>query len=396
MFFSKDIGIDLGTANTLVYIKGRGIVLNEPSVVALHRDTGSVLAVGDEAKQMIGRTPGNIVAIRPMKDGVIADFEVTHTMLRYFIRKAMKKNPSYFYRPRVVICVPAGVTTVEERAVKEAAVQAGAKEAYLIEEPMAAAIGVGLPIYEPTGNMIVDIGGGTTDVAVISLGGIVTSRSIRIGGDELDESIINYIKRTYSLMIGERTAEEIKVKIGSALKIVNKAQTKKLKKSDKQQFEEEAASVKEDERKWMLGEDRKWKLEEDSEKSSEDHREDEPLYEYQVRGRDMVTGLPKLITVTAEEVTGAISEPVTSIVETIKICLEKTPPELAADIMDRGIMMAGGGSMLRGFDKLISEQTGMPVHISDGPLNAVAIGTGKTLENIEVLKRLALSNKRMG
>lgn len=342
MLLTKDIGIDLGTANTLVFIKGKGIVINEPSVVALHKDSGSVLAVGDEAKQMIGRTPGNIVAIRPMKDGVIADFEVTHTMLRYFIRKAMKKNPSFFNRPRIVICVPAGVTTVEERAVKEAAIQAGAKEAYLIEEPMAAAIGVGLPIQEPTGNMIVDIGGGTTDVAVISLGGIVTSRSIRIGGDELDEAIINYIKRTYSLMVGERTAEEIKVNIGYAMRI------------------------------------------------------EEHLQQYQVRGRDLVTGLPKLITVNSEEIMEAISESVTSIIDTIKICLEKTPPELAADIMDRGIMMAGGGSLLKGLDKLISQQTGMPVHISEEPLNAVAVGSGRTLENIEVLKRLTVSNKHVG
>jgi rod shape-determining protein MreB len=342
MFLTKDISIDLGTANTLVFIKGRGIVINEPSVVALHKDTGTVLAVGDEAKQMIGRTPGNIIAIRPMKDGVIADFEVTHTMLRYFIRKAMRKNLSFFNRPRIVICVPAGVTTVEERAVKEAAIQAGAKEAYLIEEPMAAAIGVGLPIQEPTGNMIVDLGGGTTDVAVISLGGIVTSRSIRIGGDELDEAIINYIKRTYSLMIGERTAEEIKMNIGYAMKI------------------------------------------------------EDDLQEYQVRGRDLVTGLPKLISVNSEEIMEAISESIASIIETIKICLEKTPPELAADIMDRGIMIAGGGSLLKGLDRLITQQTGMPVHISDEPLNAVAVGAGKTLENIEVLKGLTVTNKRIG
>ncbi len=342
MFLTKDISIDLGTANTLVFIKGKGIVINEPSVVALHKDTGTVLAVGDEAKQMIGRTPGNIVAIRPMKDGVIADFEVTHTMLRYFISKATRKSLSFFNRPRIVICVPAGVTTVEERAVKEAAIQAGAKEAYLIEEPMAAAIGVGLPIQEPTGNMIVDLGGGTTDVAVISLGGIVTSRSIRIGGDELDEAIINYIKRTYSLMIGERTAEEIKVNIGYAMRI------------------------------------------------------EDDLQEYQVRGRDLVTGLPKLISVNSEEIMEAISESVASIIETIKICLEKTPPELAADIMDRGIMMAGGGSLLKGLDRLISQQTGMPVHISEEPLNAVAVGAGKTLENIEILKGLTVANKRIG
>lgn len=341
MLFTKDLGIDLGTANTLVYIKGKGIVLTEPSVVAIQSDTGNVLAVGDEAKQMIGRTPGNIVAIRPMKDGVIADFEVTHTMLRYFMRKALNKNLNYFTRPRVVICVPAGVTTVEERAVKEAAIQAGAKEAYLIEEPMAAAIGSGLPIHEPTGNMIVDIGGGTTDVAVISLGGIVTSRSIRIGGDEMDEAIVHYIKRSYNLMIGERTAEEIKTSIGSAVDP-----------SDGQV--------------------------------------------YQVRGRDLVTGLPKMINVQAKEIKDALAEPVSSIIEAIKVCLEKTPPELAADIMDRGIMMAGGGSLLKGLDQLLSSETGMPVHLADEPLSSVAVGAGKALENIEALRRLFIPNRRIG
>lgn len=341
MFFSKDLGIDLGTANTLVYMKGKGIILTEPSVVAIQKDTGVVLAVGDEAKQMIGRTPGNIVAIRPMKDGVIADFEVTHTMLRYFISKGLNKKVNYFNRPRVVVCVPAGVTTVEERAVKEAAVQAGAKEAYLLEEPMAAAIGAGLPIHEPTGNMIVDIGGGTTDVAVISLGGIVTSRSIRIGGDEMDEAIVNYIKRAYNLMIGERTAEEIKIHIGSAIDL-NEAVT------------------------------------------------------YQVRGRDLVSGLPKLIEVNSPEIKDALAEPVSSILEAIKICLEKTPPELAADIMDRGIMMAGGGSLLKGLDVLLSRETGMPVHLAEEPLSSVAVGAGKALENIDTLKRLLIPNKRIG
>ncbi len=341
MLFTKDLGIDLGTANTSVFMKGKGIVLTEPSVVAIQRDTNNVLAVGDEAKQMIGRTPGNIIAIRPMKDGVIADFEVTHTMLRYFIKKALKTNINYFNRPRVVICVPAGVTTVEERAVREAAIQAGAKEAYLIEEPMAAAIGAGLPVYEPTGNMIVDIGGGTTDVAVISLGGIVTSRTIRVGGDEMDEAIVQYIKRAYNLMIGERTAEEIKISMGSAIEPPE-------------------------------GEN------------------------YQVRGRDMVTGLPKLVMVSAKEIKDALAEPVTAIVEAIKVCLEKTPPELAADIMDRGIMMAGGGSLLRGLDKLISQETGMPVHMAEEPLYAVARGSGKVLENIEILKRVLIPNKRIG
>ncbi|MDX9872227.1 MAG: rod shape-determining protein [Clostridia bacterium] len=339
--FSRDLGIDLGTANTLVYIKGRGIVLTEPSVVAIQKDSGAILAVGNEAKQMIGRTPGNIVAIRPMKDGVIADFDVTHTMLRYFIRKALKKSINYFTRPRVVVCVPAGVTTVEERAIKEAAVQAGAKEAYLIEEPMAAAIGAGLPIHEPTGNMIVDIGGGTTDVAVISLGGIVTSRSIRIGGDEMDEAIANYIKRSYNLAIGERTAEEIKIAIGSAVS--------------------------------------------DSEKKT-----------YQVRGRDLVSGLPKLITIQSGEIHEALDEPISSILEAIRICLEKTPPELAADIMDRGIMMAGGGSLLTGMDILITRDTGMPVHLAEQSLSAVAVGAGKAIENIEVLKRLVVPYRRIG
>ncbi|PKM89352.1 MAG: rod shape-determining protein [Firmicutes bacterium HGW-Firmicutes-12] len=339
--FNKDLGIDLGTANTLVYIKGKGIVLTEPSVVAIQKDTGSILAVGSDAKQMIGRTPGNIIAIRPMKDGVIADFDVTHTMLRYFIRKALNRSINYFNRPRVVVCVPAGVTTVEERAVKEAAVQAGAKEAYLIEEPMAAAIGAGLPIHEPTGNMIVDIGGGTTDVAIISLGGIVTSKSIRVGGDEMDEAIVNYIKRSYNLMIGERTAEEIKIGIGSAIADIEKRT-------------------------------------------------------YQVRGRDLVTGLPKLIEINANEIYEALYEPVASILEALRICLEKTPPELAADIMDRGIMMAGGGALLKGLDTLISRETGMPVHLAEQPLSSVAIGAGKAMENIDVLKRLLIPYRRIG
>lgn len=341
MLFTKDMGIDLGTANTLVYMKGKGIVITEPSVVAIQKETGAVLAVGNEAKMMIGRTPGNIVAIRPMKDGVIADFDVTHTMLRYFIKKAMEKNIGVFNKPRVVVCVPAGVTIVEERAVKEAAQQAGAKEAYLIEEPMAAAIGAGLPIHEPTGNMIVDIGGGTTDVAIISLGGIVTSRSIRIGGDEMDEAIVNFIKRAYNLMIGERTAEEIKLAIGSAIT----------------QPESET---------------------------------------YQVRGRDLVSGLPKMILVRSREIQDALAEPVAAIIEAIKVCLEKTPPELAADIMDRGIMMAGGGAFLKGMDALISQETGMPVHIAEEPLNAVAVGAGKALDNIDTLRRLVIPNRRIG
>ncbi|GAW93319.1 rod shape-determining protein [Calderihabitans maritimus] len=345
MIFAKDLGIDLGTANTLVHVKGKGIVLQEPSVVAIRQDTHEVLAVGEEAKRMIGRTPGNIVAIRPMKDGVIADFDITQSMLRYFINKALRRR-TFLFKPRVVVCVPTGVTAVEERAVREAARQAGAKEAYLIEEPMAAAIGAGLPVHEPTGNMVVDIGGGTTEVAIISLGGIVTSKSIRIGGDEMDEAIVQHIKRTYNLMIGERTAEEIKITIGAA----------------------------------FFG---------DSEADQERRHKT-----YEVRGRDLVTGLPKTISITAEEVKEALSEPVTSILDAIKICLEKTPPELAADIMDRGIVMAGGGSLLWGLDRLVSEVTGMPVHLAEDPLAAVANGTGKALENIEVLRKVLIPTAR--
>lgn len=343
---TRDLGIDLGTANTLVHVKGKGIITQEPSVVAMQKDTGTVLAVGEEAKKMIGRTPGNIVAIRPLKDGVIADFDVTQAMLRYFIGKAVKK--SFFAKPRVVVGVPSGVTAVEERAVREAALQAGAKEAYLIEEPMAAAIGAGLPVHEPTGNMIVDIGGGTTEVAIISLGGIVTSRSIRIGGDEMDEAIVQHIKRRYNLMIGERTAEEIKIGVGAA----------------------------------YFGD------------TEQDHARQGVIYP--VRGRDLVTGLPKTIEISAAEVKEALSEPVAGILDAIKVCLEKTPPELAADIMDRGIVLAGGGSLLWGLDRLVCEETGMPVHIADDPLTAVANGTGKVLENIEVLKKVLISPKRLG
>ncbi|MTV48048.1 MreB/Mrl family cell shape determining protein [Heliobacillus mobilis] len=342
MLFTKDLGIDLGTANTLVHLKGRGIILREPSVVAIQRDTSSVMAVGEEAKQMIGRTPGNITAIRPMKDGVIADFDVTMAMLKYFIRKALQST-NFLTRVRVVVCVPCGVTAVEERAVKEAALQAGAREAYLIEEPMAAAIGAGLPVHEPTGNMIVDIGGGTTEVAVISLGGIVTSKSIRIAGDEMDDAITAYIKRQYNLAIGERTAEEIKITLGSAYL----------------------------------------------------DRSEELKQTMDVRGRDLVSGLPKTIHVTAEEVQHALSEPVTAIVDAIKVCLEKTPPELAADLMEHGIVMAGGGSLLRGLDRLVSLQTGMPVYLADEPLSAVALGTGRVLENIPALKRVLLPQKRL-
>lgn len=336
-FGNRDMGIDLGTANTLVHVKGRGIVLSEPSVVAIQRDTNEVLAVGEEAKQMIGRTPGNVIAIRPLKDGVIADYDVTQAMLKHFISKALDKKS--FVRPRVVIGVPSGVTEVEKRAVIDAAIQAGAREAYLIEEPMAAAIGAGLPVHEPTGNMIVDIGGGTTEVAVISLGGIVTSRSIRVGGDEMDEAIIQYVKKTYNLMIGERTAEEIKMTIGTAI---------------------------------------------------------EPTYNeaMDIRGRDLVSGLPKTLSLKASEVQVALSEPISSIIEAVKITLEKTPPELAADIMDRGIVMAGGGSLLRDLDTLISKETGMPVYIAEDSLSCVGEGTGKSLESIEFLKKIAMSSRR--
>lgn len=337
--FSKDMGIDLGTANSLVYLKGKGIVLREPSVVAIQRETGQVLAVGEDAKQMIGRTPGNIVAIRPMKDGVIADFDVTQSMIKYFINKALRQR-SFIVKPRVVVSVPSGVTAVEERAVREAALQAGAREAYLIEEPMAAAIGAGLPVHEPTGNMIVDIGGGTTEVAVISLGGIVTSQSIRIAGDEMDDAIIQHVKRTYNLMIGERTAEQIKIDIGTAYPM------------ETEEIEE-------------------------------------------IRGRDLVTGLPKTLQITSTEIYKALSEPVAAILEAIKVTLEKTPPELAADIMDRGIVMAGGGSLLRGLDRLVSEQTGMPVHLADEPLLAVAYGSGRVLENIDVLRRVLIQPKKL-
>ena len=337
MVFSRDMGIDLGTANTLVHVKGKGIVLTEPSVVAIQNDSGRVLAVGEEAKRMIGRTPGNIVAIRPMKDGVIADFDVTQAMLKYFISKALgKKTP--FIRPRVIVSIPTGCTTVEERAVREAALAAGAKEAYLIEEPMAAAIGAGMPVNEPTGNMIVDIGGGTTEVAVISLGGIVTSESVRIAGDNMDDAIIQHLRKNYNLLIGERTAEDIKISIGSALK--------------------------------------------------EGKEED-----YEVRGRDMETGHPTTISVSSREIHQALKETVQQIVDGIKACLEKTPPELAADIMDRGIIMAGGGSLLRGLDRLISMETNMPVYVCENPLSAVGLGTGRVLENIEVLKRVLVKPK---
>ena len=336
--FSRDLGIDLGTANTLVYIKGKGIIIREPSVVALKENKEEVLAVGNEAKNMIGRTPGNIVAVRPMKDGVIADFDVTETMVRYFITKAHKR--SRLVRPRVIICVPSGITEVEKRAVLDAANQAGAREAYLIEEPMAAAIGAGLPVHEPTGNMIVDIGGGTTEVAIISLGGIVSMRSIRIGGDEMDEAIINYIKRKYNLMIGERTAEEIKIDVGSAI-------------------ESDDGDVKD------------------------------------IRGRDLVSGLPKTLNITLKEIRESLDETVSSIMEAVRITLEQTPPELAADVMDKGIFLTGGGSLLKGLDKLLIRETEMPVHIAENPLDCVVKGTGIALEEIKSLKRVLITPKKI-
>lgn len=335
---SKDMGIDLGTANTLVHVKGKGVVLREPSVVAIQRDSGAILAVGEEAKRMIGRTPGNIIAIRPLKDGVIADFDVTQSMLKYFISKAFKSRT--FIKPRVVVGVPSGVTEVEKRAVIDATLQAGAREAYLIEEPMAAAIGAGMDVREPSGNMVVDIGGGTTEVAIISLGGIVTSKSIRVGGDEMDDAIIYYVKKEYNLMIGERTAEEIKITIGSA----------------------------------------------------DPDLKDQSM---EIRGRDLVTGLPKTLKVTSHEIKEALSEPVNNIIDAIKVTLEKTPPELAADIMDRGIVMTGGGSLLSGLDKRINQETGMPVHIAENPVDCVAIGTGEVLEEIDLLKRVSISPKKV-
>ncbi|HET7405858.1 MAG TPA: rod shape-determining protein [Mycobacteriales bacterium] len=336
-FLGRDMAVDLGTANTLVYVRGKGIVLNEPSVVAINTNTSGILAVGTEAKRMIGRTPGNIVAIRPLKDGVIADFETTERMLRYFIQKVHRRR--HFAKPRIVVCVPSGITGVEQRAVKDAGYQAGARKVYIIEEPMAAAIGSGLPVHEPTGNMVVDIGGGTTEVAVISLGGIVTSQSIRTGGDEMDGAIISYVKKEYSLMLGERTAEEIKMAIGSAFPMP-----------------------------------------------------DEPHAE--IRGRDLVSGLPKTIVVSAEEIRKAIEEPVNAIVDAVKTTLDKCPPELSGDVMDRGIVLTGGGALLRGLDERLRHETGMPIHITDSPLHSVAMGAGKCVEEFEALQQVLISEPR--
>ena len=329
--FSKDIGIDLGTANTLVYMRGKGIIIREPSVVAVDVKMDRVRYVGQEAKDVIGRTPGSIVAVRPLKDGVIADFDMTTSMLQEFIRKALKGRAFAGSRVRVIICIPSGVTAVERRAVKEATQNAGAKRVSIIEEPMAAAIGAGLPVADPTGSMIVDIGGGTSEVAVISLGGIVTSRSVRVAGDEFDSSIINYIKKKYNLLIGERTAENIKIAIGSAYP----------------------------------------------------YADNEPSMD--IKGRNLLNGLPENIIVTSEEIREALSEPLSHVIEAIKVTLEKTPPELAADIIDQGIMRAGGGALLKGLDLLIHAETGMPVKVAERPLDCVADGTGKVLENIDKL-----------
>ncbi len=334
-WFSNDLAIDLGTANTVVYAKGQGIVVSEPSVVAVARDgrgVDKVRAVGKSAKEMLGRTPGNIVAIRPMKEGVIADFEITEAMLRYFIARVHDRKR--MVRPRIVIAVPSGITSVEKRAVRESAMSAGAREVYLIDEPMAAAIGAGLPVTEPSGNMIIDIGGGTTEVAVISLSGIVYSNSVRVGGDKMDEAIINYIKRRYNLLIGERTAELIKINIGTAV-------------------------------------------------------EDEPR-SMEVKGRDLVAGVPKVQEIKSDEVREALSEPVNAVVEAAKSCLEKTPPELAADIVDKGIVLVGGCAQLRNLDVLLREATSLPVMLAEDPLTAVAIGTGRTLDDMALLKEVAI------
>jgi len=332
--FSNDIGIDLGTANCLVYVRDKGIVLREPSVVAIEAGTTNVLAVGEEAKRMLGRTPGNIIAIRPMKDGVIADFEITEAMLRHFIQRVHHRK---LIAPRVLVAVPSGITEVERRAVKDSATHAGARDVHLIPQPMASAIGVGLPVHEPAGNMIVDIGGGTCEIAIISLAGIVFSRSLRVGGDEFDETIVAHMKRAYNLMIGERTAEEIKIRVGSAFPL-------------------------------------------------------EQELTMEVKGRDLGAGLPKTLSIRSEEIREALKEPLSSILESVRITLERCPPELSADLVERGIVMAGGGSLLRGIDRMVAKETGLPVHVAEDPMSAVAEGTGQVLQNIEFLTRLT-SNK---
>ena len=333
----RDMAVDLGTANTLVYVRGRGVVLNEPSVVAVNTQNQQVLAVGADAKRMIGRTPAHIQAVRPLKDGVIADFDITEKMLRYFIQKVHTRR--FLAKPRVVVCVPSGITGVEQRAVEEATIAAGARAAYIIEEPMAAAIGAGMPIHEPIGSMVVDIGGGTSEVAVISMGGIVTATSVRVGGDELDEAIINYVKKEFSLVLGERTAEAIKVAIGSAFPMPDE----------------------------MIAE---------------------------IKGRDLVTGLPKTVHITAEEVRKAIEEPVSALVDAVKNTLDRCPPELAADLMDQGIILTGGGALLKGLDERLRHETGMPVHVAEDPLHSVALGAGKCVEEFEALQQVLVSEPR--
>lgn len=334
--FSNDLAVDLGTANTLVYVRGKGIICDEPSVVVVRRDNKKTIAVGVDAKKMLGKTPANIMAIRPLKDGVIADFDATGEMLKYFIKKV--HNRKSFLSPRVIIGVPSGITQVEQRAVKDAAQASGAREVYLIEEPMAAAVGVGLSVGEPSGNMIVDIGGGTTDIAVISLDGIVYSKAVRVGGDKMDESIIAYVKRKYNLMIGDRTSEQIKIEVGSACET--------------------------------------------------DHNNPMTM---EIKGRDLISGIPKTVLVSEAEIREALHEPVNAILDAIKLTLENTPPELASDIVDRGIVLAGGGALLRGLDRLIREETGLPVIVADDPLTAVARGVGKMLDELELLKKIAIT-----
>jgi rod shape-determining protein MreB len=336
-FIGRDMAVDLGTANTLVYVRGKGIMLDEPSVVALNESTGEVIAVGHEAKRMVGRTPDNISAIRPLKDGVIADFDATEQMLRFFIQQVHRRR--YFAKPRLVVCVPSGITAVEQRAVKEAGYQAGARRVYIVEEPMAAAIGAGLPVHEATGNMVVDVGGGTTEVAVISLGGIVTSLSVRTAGDDLDNAIVQWMKKEHSLLLGERTAEEVKMTLGNAFPM-----------------------------------------------SSEPEAE--------IRGRDMVSGLPRTVTVSSSEIRKALEEPLHDIVDAVRATLDQTPPELAGDIMDRGIVLTGGGALLRGLDERLRHETGMPVHIADSPLTSVAMGAGRCVEEFEALRQVLVADRR--
>ncbi len=338
--WGTDIGVDLGTASVVVFVKNKGIVLNEPSVVAIDKKSGQIFSVGEAARRMLGRTPGNIIALRPLKEGVIADYDSTERMLRYFIEKACGRR--FFFKPRVMVCIPSGITGVEERAVKEAAMQAGARQAYLIEEPMAAALGAGLEIAEANGTMVIDVGGGTTDIAVLSLGGVVCSRSLRVGGDKLDEAIVRYIRREFNLMIGDRSAEELKINAGTAFP--HSQRIEKL---------------------------------------------------MDIRGRDLVTGLPKTVTISGKQVLQAIKEPIEAILAGTKEVLEETPPELASDIINKGIVLTGGGSLLHGFDDLLREETGLPIHVAEDPISCVAIGTGKALQMLDALKDTGMVSKRL-